>query len=115
MMFAEPTINDFLDNVRWHLKKAATNAGRAVAAVQAQLAAKGALQSGRAIISIFDAVRKEFDGGIDTALGELKRTIDRTKLDRSELRQMTMQCLENFAIEMKGLTKADQSAILNGG
>jgi hypothetical protein len=74
-MFVEPTINDFLDNIRWHLKKAANNAGVAVNAVQAQLAATHALQSGRAIILIFDAVRKEFHAGIDAALGELKRTI----------------------------------------
>ena len=45
LMFAEPTLNDFLDNVRWHLKKAATNAGRAVATTLAELNAKGALLS----------------------------------------------------------------------
>jgi hypothetical protein len=108
MMFAEPTIDDFLDNVRWHLAKAVNRAGRAVAATTAQLASKGALNSGRAIIMIFDAVRTEFDAGIETAFGELKRTINRTKLNRGDLRQATVSCLENFAIEMKALTKADQ-------
>jgi hypothetical protein len=113
-MFAEPTINDFLDNIRWHLTKAATNAGRAVGSVQSELAARGALQSGRAVLMIFDAVRKEYDGGIETALGELKRTIARTRLDRRDLRQATVQCLENFTLEMKALTKADQYRALVG-
>ncbi|WP_316227655.1 MULTISPECIES: hypothetical protein [unclassified Bradyrhizobium] len=113
-MFAEPTINDFLDNIRWHLKKAGVDAGRTVAAIQAELASKGLLLSGRAVISIFDAVRKDFEGGINATLGELKRTIARTTLDRIQLRQMTIQCLENFAIEMKSLTKADQYRTLVG-
>jgi hypothetical protein len=33
-MFVEPTLNDFLENIRWHLTKAATNASRAVKGVQ---------------------------------------------------------------------------------
>src|ERR1700704_1789666 len=94
-MFAEPTINDFLDNIRWHLKKAANNARLAVDAVQARLSANGALQSGRAIVMTFDAVRKEFDAGMDAVLGELKRTIFRTGLDRAALRQAALQCLQN--------------------
>jgi hypothetical protein len=107
MMFAEPTIGDFLDNVRWHLNKASTNAAQAVNAVRAQLAASGRLQSGVEIIMVFEAVRKEFDAGIDVAFGELKRTARRTKLDRSDLREATVSCLENFTIEMKALTRAD--------
>jgi hypothetical protein len=47
-MFSEPTINDFLDNVRWHLAKAADRAGRAAASTQGLLASKGGLNSGRA-------------------------------------------------------------------
>lgn len=113
-MFAEPTINDFQDNVRWHLAKAVERAGRSMASVTAQLASKGALNSGRAIILIFDAVRAEFDAGIETALGELKRTIKRTKLDRADLRQVTISCLENFAIEIKALTRADHYRSLAG-
>jgi len=72
-MFSEPTINDFLDNVKWHLAKAADRAGRAVASTQGLLASKGGLNSGRAIIMILDAVRTEFDAAIETVFGELKR------------------------------------------
>jgi hypothetical protein len=56
---------------------------------------------------IIEAVRKHFDAGIETALGELKRTIGRTNLDRKNLRQATVSCLENFALQMKALTRAD--------
>src|SRR5438477_9306079 len=107
-MFVEPTINDFLDNVQWHLKNAADNAARAVNSVLRGLNSKGALHSGRAIILTFEAIRKDFDAGIETALGELKRTIGRTTLDRKDLRLATLSCLENFALQMKALTKADQ-------
>jgi hypothetical protein len=107
-MFQQPTINDFRDKVRWHLRKAADKAGRAVNAVMAKLAAVGAVHSGRAIIEIFDTVREEFDAGIATAFGELKRTIRKTDLNRNELRQVTVSCLEDFVVEMKALTRSDQ-------
>ena len=40
--------------------------------------------------------------------GELKRAMRRTKLDRNDLRQATVQTLENFAIEAKAAIGADQ-------
>ena len=107
-MFAEPTIDDFSDNIRWHLKKAADRGGVAVAEVMARLAKAGALQSGRAVLLIFDAVRKEFDAGIETALGELKRSARITKLDPRELRQVTMTFLDQFMVEMKSITRSEQ-------
>ena len=107
-MFAEPTMNDFLDNIRWHLQKAADRGRQAAAEVLAQLAKAGALQSGRAVLMTFAAVRKEYDAGVDSALGELKRCARITKLDPRDLRQATVQCLENFALEMKSITRSDQ-------
>jgi hypothetical protein len=107
-MFREPTINDFLDNVRWHLARAAERARRSVDTITAQLASKGVLQSGRAIIEIFGAVQTEFEAAIETVFGEVKRTINRTKLNRTDIRQAAISCLENFVIEMKSLTQADQ-------
>ena len=107
-MFREPTLNDFLDNLRWHLNKASRNAVHAVNACRAQLASSGRLQSSAEIIMVFDAVRNEFDAGIETAFGELKRTIKRTTLDRIDLRDATVSCLENFRLEMEALTRADQ-------
>ncbi len=107
-MFTEPTINDFLDCIRPQLDRAIERAHKAVAQVEAQAAKAGSLQSGRTIILIFDEVKKEFDSGILTALGELKRAVNRTKLDRRELRQHTYQCLMNFAIAAKAVTKSDK-------
>jgi hypothetical protein len=104
-MFAEPHMNDFLDNIRWHLQRAAD---RGRTAVEELLAKPGTLGSPRAALMIFDAVRKEYDAGIETALGELKRCARIAKLDRRELRQATVQCLENFRLEMKSITQSDK-------
>jgi len=107
-MFAEPTINDFQDNIRWHLDRALTDAVKALTRVKAEAVKTQALHSSRAVILTIEAVKKEFDVGIEKALGELRRTIRTTKLDRDELRQATMQCLMNFAESAKAITGADQ-------
>jgi len=113
-MFREPTINDFLDNVRWHLDRATAKTGGEVVAIRSRLAAKGMLQSSAAIIEIFGVVQKEFEAGTERALGELKRTMVRSRLDHGDLRQATVSCLTNFAIAMKSVTHSDQYRRLAG-
>jgi len=102
-MFAEPTINDFICNIRWHLDKALTNARRKVEEARAIAALRGLSLSGNALIAIVAEVRREFEGGIEVVLGELKRAIRITKLDRNELRQEAVRGLENFAHSCKGM------------
>jgi hypothetical protein len=102
-MFAEPTINDFICNIRWHLDKALTNARRKVEEAGAIAAQRGLSLSGNALIAIVAEVRREFEGGIEVVLGELKRAIRITKLDRNELRQEAVRGLENFAHSCKGM------------
>jgi hypothetical protein len=53
-VFAEPTINDFLDNIRWHLTKALNDAGQRIAIVRRDAAARGLINSGYAINCIFE-------------------------------------------------------------
>lgn len=106
-MFAEPTINDFLDNLRWHLAEAMTRAKGGIARIKAEHAGRGVLNSGMTYLRTFDTVREEFDAGIKTTLGELKRAVRITKLNPSDLRQVTVQCLNNFAIEAKSLIRAN--------
>jgi hypothetical protein len=86
-MFAEPTINDFRENVRWHLAEAMTRAQGSIAAIKADHASRGILQSGMTYQRIFATVRDEFDAGTRTALGELKRAVRATKLDRKTRRK----------------------------
>src|SRR5262249_37715025 len=103
-VFTEPTINDFVDNIRWHLAKALDRARGEVVRIKSEHASRGILQSSMTIMRIFAEVRKEFDAGIETALGELKRAMRKTQLDGRELREVTVQCLENFAIQAKAVT-----------
>jgi len=76
--------------------------------IGASHAQRGLGTSGVVIAAIFADVQKEFEEGIADALGELKRAIRTTKLDRHELRQAALQCLENFTIGCKAATGADR-------
>ena len=107
-MFAEPTINDFFDNLRWHLAEAMERAGVAIAHIKSEHARRGILQSSMTYQRVFDTVRQEFDAGTKTAFGELKRGVRITKIDRLELRQATLQSLASFAIEAKALIAANK-------
>jgi hypothetical protein len=102
-MFAEPTINDYLDNIRWHLDKALTNAKHAVSRIQVEHASRGILDSSMTVSRVAGDVKKEFDAGVEAALGELRRAVSKTRLDPRELRQATAQCLTNFAIAVKSV------------
>ena len=105
-MFAEPTINDFLDNLRWHLAEAMTRTTGEIARIKAEQAGRGVLNSGMTYLRTVDTVREGFDVGTRTALGELKRAVRITKLNPNDLRQATVQCLNNFSIEAKSLIRA---------
>ena len=102
-MFAEPTINDFRVNIGWHLTKARTNALTRVDQIAAEHAQRGLGMSGVVITAICTAMQNAFEDGIGTALGELKRAIRTTKLDRDELRQAAVLCLEEFKISCKAI------------
>jgi hypothetical protein len=109
-MFAEPTINDFLASIDWHIRKASDRASLAVANVRGQFAAHGALSSSRLVLFTWEAARKEFDSGVEAVLGELSRAIRTTKLDRSELRQHAVQRLMNFAIAAKAVARTPETS-----
>jgi hypothetical protein len=90
--------------VRTELDRITESAKLDVASINAQRT--GAF--GNQIVQIFAAVNKRLDDGIDFALGELTRTINRTTLDRQELRQHTAQLLDNFVIAAKSVTTLDR-------
>src|SRR6476620_7696774 len=107
-MFAEPTINDFLQLIDWHISKAQDRASQAVNQVRREAAARGTLNSGGTVIFGVQAVRKEFDSGVEAVLGELKRTIQTTKLDSDKLRESAEQRLTNFAIAAKAVAQTPE-------
>lgn len=71
-MFEEPTLDDFLERIDWHLSEALNRAAREVTKVRGEFAVSGGFQSGRRAIFSVEAVRPEFAAGITAALGELK-------------------------------------------
>jgi hypothetical protein len=96
-MFVEPTINDFIFKIRWHLPERLRNAGSKVAEAHGNAAQRGIGLSSTTWTTIFLEVRKEFEGGIETVLGELKRAIRTTKFDPNDLKQAAVGRLADFA------------------
>jgi hypothetical protein len=106
-MFAEPTEEDFSAWVQSHLDKALERARRALDKAEAEAAGKGVHQSGMMIARAFSLVQEEFDRGVETALGELKRCARMSKLNPLELRKITISLLQKFLVNAKVATKAD--------
>jgi hypothetical protein len=111
-LFAEPSITDFLENLRWQLGEAVKRAKGAIALINADHAKRGILHSSMTNQRITNAVKVEFDAGIEVAFGELKRAIRITKLDPKDLRQATLECLSTFLVEAKGLMASSLRCLL---
>jgi hypothetical protein len=109
-VFAEPTIDDFLARIDWHISNALDKAGTEVARVRNEASLAGGFKSGRMVMLGIEAARKAFDGGVDTTLGELKRTIRMTKLDPKKLRELVGQRLTKFAAAAKTTAQIDNPA-----
>jgi hypothetical protein len=106
-VFAEPTIDDFLARIDWHISNALDKAGAEIARVRSEATLAGGFGSGRMVLLNIEAARKAFDGGVDTTLGELKRTIRMTKLDPQKLRELVGQRLTKFAAAAKATAQID--------
>lgn len=100
-MFAEPTIDDFVALIDWHISKAVKAACEEVGRVRDEFKRGGGLQSSRRIIFSIKAAKKEFEAGVDAVLGELRRTIGKNKLDPEQLRQRAADRLVRFVGEAK--------------
>jgi hypothetical protein len=102
-LYSEPTIDDFLDNIRWHLAEAIKRAQASIGRIKSDHAARGILRSGMTYRQIFGVVTDEFEAGTRAVLGELRRAVRITTLDRQALREVTVQELQDFAIQAKAL------------
>jgi hypothetical protein len=105
---AEPTTNDFLELIDWHIAKAKDRAARAVNEMRGKAAAAGRFHSGATAIQSIEHARTEFDAGVDAVLGELERVAQSTKLNRAVLRQLAVQRLEEFAAAAKVISQAEE-------
>lgn len=109
-MLVKPTINDFLDCIDWHISKADGRVRAEVSAMRRKAAAVGMLNSGNTIARCVETVRSEFNSGVETVLGELKRAIRKTKLDHEELRRHTGERLVNFATAAKATAQIPEAS-----
>jgi hypothetical protein len=107
-MFAKPTINDFFDNARWHVKEAIARINKLVGRMKAEHAGRGILQSSMTHQRTFQIVKEEFDATIRIVFGELKRTIRITDLDPREVRQAALQCLDDFSRQAKAIIQGSR-------
>jgi hypothetical protein len=89
-MYSQPTINDFLDNIRWHLAEAIKRAQATIGGIKSDHAGRGILHSSMTYQRIFAAVNDEFETGTRAVLGELRRAVRITTLDRRTLREVTV-------------------------
>lgn len=102
--YAQPSLDDFARAIEWHLDRSLSAARQRIGGIETSANARGMLRSGNTIIETFQAAHKEFEGGVDTALGELKRAIQTTELDKDRLRKITIEALSKYRDDLKGLT-----------
>lgn len=111
-VFAEPTVEDFISRVDWHISRARDRALAEVARIRADAARRGVLSSSATIQLSLDAARKAFEAGVDDVLGELNRAIRTTKLDPNVLRDHVGQRLRQFAGDAKQAAQVGKLARL---
>jgi hypothetical protein len=109
-MYAKPTIEDFLTWIDWHIDQADRGATRAVNDIRRKASAAGALRSGGTVTHCFEAVRTEFNSGVEKVLGELKRAVRTTELDRDQLRQHAVERLIGFAETAKATARTPEAS-----
>jgi hypothetical protein len=100
-LLAEPTFDDFADCIDWHVGCAVKRAQEAVNLIRGQFAHAGRFESGARVLNSIEAARREFEAGVETVLGELKRAIIKTRLDQHELRRIAADRLTGFAEKSK--------------
>jgi len=113
-MFSDPTIDDFRNWIKHHLQKALDRSRKSVGQVASEASARGAYHSSARIFMTLDAAHKQFDAGIEAALGELKRAIKSTRLDKHELRKVTEEELREFGSEIRIDLNPEKSMRMGG-
>jgi hypothetical protein len=107
-MFAEPTLDDFTRRLDWHVAQAKTECANAIKAIARKFNAAGRRGSGSCATSILSAIEASLDKAADTILGELKRALDTTELERTALREKADGALWSFLFEAKALFRPHQ-------
>ena len=99
-MFAEPTVNDHINQVRLALSAGRDRLAREITRIKTEATNARSFGGSRMYVYIADALTNEFDITVREAFGELQRSVRLFKTkDHRTLRDLTVQELELFARE----------------
>ena len=110
---ADPTLNDFLDLIRPELEKSVERFRRSVRAIENREAARGI--SGNLISAVLDAAKEALETAVIGTFREVRRISATARLDRNELRNLTVQALTNFLEAIKAITAPERLKQLAAG
>jgi len=102
-MFTDPTLDDFADRLDDSIEQSLRAAGLAVRGIQSNAILRSALDTTPALFAEFDAIHRQFAIGVDNVLSQLDRAIQKSKLDRSEVRAITQEKLEKYREQIKDI------------
>jgi hypothetical protein len=105
MASTKPTMDTYADWISDHLQRSLTDIGRAVTEVAARHSAKGAYRGSATVVETFRVAHEHFEQGVKTALGELKRAVRITDLDKPDLRARTEALLRDYNENAKVATR----------
>lgn len=106
-MFAEPTINDYINLLHQQAEVGRRRLAAAVSGIETESTKAGRYQSGTTIKRIVDAVEATLESVIAGMHQELIRGIETTKFDPSELRSIAAQRLDDFLLAAISVGKID--------
>jgi hypothetical protein len=114
LVFSEPTINDHLDKIRRTLSAEIDALQSSLAQMYSEHAARGVLTSSMTVQRVWVETVKSGVVGIEKSLRELQRTIQSTKLHPKQLRDSTVNELENFRLQLEAIGR-EKSNVVQGG
>src|ERR1035437_4650951 len=106
-MFTEPTINDYIDLIRAPLTDALDHLRTSVRTIE-NTTSRG--QTGNRVSQILQRGKQDFETAAVSTFQELRRVVNSTKLDRKQLRDLTVQELTNFLMGVKAVIDPDTQA-----
>jgi|GEM_PF-2255489 len=111
-----PTLNNYIDQVRFRTESAERSLGGDLKALHSSQAAEGNLKSGATIIRTLRKFEENFDNLTDAILVYLGKAIERTKLDRAELLSATASLLHQSLLSFKAITNREKLLrLVDGG
>jgi len=104
-MFAEPTIDDFLDRLRRRLADTTAELNRAIGAIVSDHASRGILVSSTTVQRVWEEALKSHTIGVQQGFEDLTHAIATMKLDPHLLRQTAVDELGVYNAKVKSIAE----------